>query len=346
MKKDGYKLILCFVLCIVLLIGCSNKSNIDLLETTEVISTENGASVSAESILDSAETTTSILTENDISCSNESRVDLVETTKKIEPPKNITTLIDTLNANNLKVCHDKINTLSEKISDIIYSEYLEDCKSEESLSWFNGMPDKIDPTFGTEFISARCELIDLTGDGEDELIIQKQIYGGLMWTEFVVYSVKENKRLIYLYRPGIGFDLYTDSDNNVVVLIENDYHHDSDKYFLKFNGEYQNERIPFSFPLSDAFISDAVSLMYFHIDFLSKEVCEAFDGEEIITYDSVDEYEKGVSSYLNTLEKCTCDYIEFQLLNTDFKSQDILKNQIEKYLEENYMITTEINNIK
>lgn len=301
MKK--YKC-LAALMSVLFLSGCNAGENAETAsETVQSETTQTTTAASSE--------TTEDITEQTIAVQTESTLDLVETT-------------------------GKINILSEKISDIIYSEYLEDCKSDESLSWFNGMPDKVDPDFGNEFISARCELIDLTGDGEDELIIQKQIYGGVMWTEFVVYSIKEYKRLVYLYRPGIGFDLYTDSDNDLVVLIENDYHHDSDKYFLKFNGKNQSERVPFSFPLSDAFISDDVSLMYFHKDFLSKEVCEAFNGEEIITYDSVDEYEKGVSSYLNTLEKCTCDYIEFQLLNTDFKSQNILKNQIEKYLKENY----------
>ena len=304
------------LISVLLLSSCNAGENTEMVSETvqsEEISTTTSETVQSET----TQTTTAAsseateeITEQTIEVQTEATLDLVETT-------------------------DEIGILSERISDIIYSEYLEDCKSDQPLSWSNGMPDKVDPDFGKEFISARCELIDLTGDGEDELIIQKQIYGGVMWTEFVVYSIKEYKRLVYLYRPGIGFDLYTDSDNDLVVLIENDYHHDSDKYFLKFNGKNQSERIPFSFPLSDAFISDDVSLMYFHKDFLSKEVCEAFDGEEIITYGNVGEYNKGVSSYLNTLEKCTCDYIEFELINTDFKSQDILKNQIEKYLKEN-----------
>lgn len=314
MKK--YKC-LAALMSVLLLSGCNAGENAEM--ASEAVQSEKISTTASETVqYETTQTTTAAsseaiedITEQTIAVQNESTLDLVETT-------------------------GEINILSERISDIIYSEYLEDCKSEQFISWFNGMPDKVDLDFGNEFISARCELIDLTGDGEDELIIQKQIYGGVMYTEFVIYSIKENKRLVYLYRPGIGFDLYTDSDNDLVVLIENDYHHDSDKYFLKFNGKNQSERVPFSFPLSDAFISDDVSLMYFHKDFLTKEVCEAFDGEKIITYDNVDEYEEGVSSYLNTLEKCTCDYIEFQLLNTDFKSQNILKNQIEKYLKENY----------
>lgn len=311
MKK--YKC-LAALMSVLLLSGCNVGENAET--ASDVVSEQSTVSETVQSETSQTTTaasseTTENITEQTIAVQTEAALDLAETT-------------------------DEISILSERISDIIYSEYLEDCKSDQPLSWFNGMPDEVHPILENEFISAICELIDLTGDGEDELIIQKQVYGGLMNTEFVVYSIKENKRLVYLYRPGIGFDLYTDSDNNVVVLIENEYHHDSAKYFLKFNGENQSERVPFSFKLSDPFISDDVSLMYFHKDFLSKEVCEAFDGEEIITYDSVDEYEKGVSSYLNTLEKCTCDYIEFELINTDFKSQDILKNQIEKYLKENY----------
>ena len=318
MKK--YKC-LAALMSVLLISGCnagtdaetaSEQSTVSETVQSEEISTTTSETVQYETTqtttVASSEATEEI-TEQTIEVQTEATLDLVETT-------------------------DEISILSERISDIIYSEYLEDCKSEQFISWFDGMPDEVDPVFGDDFISARCELIDLTGDGEDELIIQKQVYGGLMYTEFVVYSVKENKRLVYLYRPGIGFDLYTDSDNDVVVLIENDYHHDSDKYFFKFSGENQSERVPFSFKLSEPFMSDNVSLMYFHIDFLSKEVYEAFDGEEIITYGNVGGYNKGVSSYLNTLEKCTCDYIEFQLLNTDFKSQDILKNQIEKYLKE------------
>lgn len=309
MKK--YKC-LAALMSVLLLSGCNSGENaetasVTVLEQTTVSEAVQSETTTQTTTAASSETTEEI-TEQTIAVQTESALDLVETT-------------------------EEISILSERISDIIYSEYLEDCKSEQFISWFDGMPDEVDPFFGNEFISATCELIDLTGDGEDELIIQKQVYGGLMYTEFVVYSIKENKRLVYLYRPGIGFDLYTDSDNNVVVLIENDYHHDSDKYFFKFSGENQSERVSFSF-FSDPFMSDNVSLMYFHNSFIPNEVYEAFDGEEIITYDNVGGYNKGVSSYLNTLEKRTCDYIEFQLLNTDFKSQNILTNQIEKYLNE------------
>lgn len=258
---------------------------------------------------------------------------------------------DISDTNNIQVQQDETSILRDRIADIVYSEYLLDCESEQSLLWFNGMHDDIDPTSGKEFVSATCGLIDLTGDGEDEIIIQKQIYGGLMYTEVVVYSIKENNKLLYLYRPGIGFNLYRDSNNNIVMLIENYYHHDSEMFFFKFHCKNQSEQSDFfndkySFSLSNPFVSENVSLMYFHASSMPYVLYESFDGVDIVSYNDVEEYDNNILLQLNKLENYPVKYTEFQLLNTDFKSLDTLKSGIERCFVSLYVEEPELTDVE
>lgn len=219
---------------------------------------------------------------------------------------------------------------SKRIAEIIYQEYLLDCKTEEAPSWFKGMEDD-DETY----ISAICKLIDLNNDGADELIIQKQLYGGVMWTEFVVYSIEKNEKLFYLQRPGLGFEILKDNENNTIILIENEYSHDSEKYFINFNSDDQCNYLDFInnnefVDNTVLFIADNATFNYFHsCNNINESYCY-FNGNEVIVLNSK-EYKKRLDLLRNSMKKNDLAYIEFKLINSDFRSKEIMADAIRKY---------------
>lgn len=225
---------------------------------------------------------------------------------------------------------------SEKIAEIIYNK----ARIQSN--------DPVQPVADEPFTVAVCTLIDLTGSGEDELVIQKynfgtsapirvvpltgdnagktevpkQTYsGGSYFSKLTVYSLENSEELMSMEYTGAGFDVYTNANGDTVMYVDCGGRREFDKYFYTFNKKN---------PDGGTETYDELFTEYFLDSFALRSNYKYFDGTELITPESRSEHREAVQEHMSSLQKLELERLEFRLTNKDVESMDTLNSVLER----------------